>query len=187
MASVGGDSIGATGIGSEEYISHMCDTCKHEGIEIKADAYCPTCEENLCSGCLEWHSKLKASKTHEVQPVSSRRDQTTSSQNSDSTMISFATLCTCNQKCEVSKFCKEHQEVICSTCASVKHRACKVSAIDKMCSDESVVKTFNLIIEKVDDLANKAADIRSHQTACLIDLQETETRCKTEIVRLKLT
>ena len=185
MASVGGDSIRATDIGSEECFAHACDTCRQDGIEKKADVFCPTCEENLCSHCLEWHKKWKAFKTHEVQPVSSRRSQISSSQDSHGTTMSFATLCTCNQKCEVSEFCKEHQEVICSTCASVKHRVCKISSIDEICMDESVVKTFNLTTEKVGDLTYKASEIKSIHNACFIDLQETEARCKTEIRNIK--
>lgn len=186
MDTVGGDSIGATGIGSEEYFAHACGTCRQDGIEKKTDIYCPACDENLCSVCLEWHNKSKATRTHEVQPMSSRKDhKIATSQESDGMTSPITTLCSCNQRCEVSEFCSDHQEVVCSTCASVKHRTCKISSIDEMCSDESVIKTFNLTTEKVDDLANKASEIKSNQKLCLNDLQETEARCKTETSNYK--
>ena len=185
MDSVGSDSIGATGHGSEEYFTKECDTCKQDGIRKKAEVYCPTCEEKLCSQCLEWHKKSKASKTHEVQPVTSGKEQTATSQKHDNPMETIATLCSCNQKCEVSEFCKGHQELVCSTCASVKHRACKISTIAEMSRHESVAVTFNSMCEIIGDLANKALEMKSQQASCINILEEAETRCKTEMRNFK--
>ena len=117
--------------------------------------------------------------------MASRRDQTATSQTHHNTMESIATLCSCNQKCEVIEFCKDHQELVCSACASVKHRTCNISTIEEMSRNVAVVQTFNSTCEKVGDLANKAFEIKSHQASCLNGLQETEARCKMEIRNFK--
>ena len=182
---MGSDSVGATGRGSEEYFTDECDTCKQDGIRKKAVVYCPTCEEKMCNQCLEWHKKLKATKSHAVQPATIGMDQKATSQNPNSTMETIATICSCNQKCEVSEFCKDHQELICSTCASVKHRACKISTIDEMSRSESVVQTFSSMCERIGDLASKALEMKSQQGSCINGLQEVETRCETEIRNFK--
>ena len=185
MDSVGSESIGATEIDSEECLVDECDTCKQDGKVTKADVYCPTCEESLCNHCMEWHKKSKASKTHEVQPVSRIKDETATTKTSVDITTLFATLCTCNQECDVSLYCKEHQELVCSTCSSVKHRPCKITSINEICRDESIIETFNLTSKKIGEFANKASEMKSRKESCLNDLQEIEALCKTEISNCK--
>ena len=117
--------------------------------------------------------------------MASGRDPTATTLKPDDTMKTVATLCSCNQKCEVSEFCKDHQELVCSTCASVKHRGCKVSSIEEMAKSEYVARTFNSMVEKIGDLANKALEMKSQQASCINGLLEVETRCETEIHNFK--
>ena len=115
----------------------------------------------------------------------SGRDQTATSLNPDDTMKTVATLCSCNQKCEVSEFCKDHQELVCSTCASIKHRGFKLSSIEEISKSESVALTLNSMLEKIGDLANKALEMKSQQASCINGLLKVETRCETEICNFK--
>ena len=173
-----GDSVGATGHDSEECFTQECDVCKQDGFRTQATIFCPDCEEYLCSKCQDWHKKLKALKTHDIQPVSERK----SSPGKVQPMVkSMKNWCSCNQQKEVSEFCMDHQKLVCSVCMRVKHRSCQKATIDQMISEKSVAPAFNEISSKIKELLDKATDLQSDHATCMRKLEEVEQSCRREI------
>ena len=173
-----GDSVGSTGHDSEEYFTQECDVCKQDGFSTQATIFCPDCEEYLCCKCQDWHKKLKASKTHKIQPVSERK----SSPGKVQLMVkSMKNWCSCNQLKEVSEFCVDHHELACSVCMKIKHRSCEKATIEQMISVQSIVPAFNEISSKIKELLVKATDLKSDHATCMRKLEEIEQSCRREI------
>ena len=173
-----GDSVGSTGHDSEEWFTQECDVCKQDGFRTQATIFCPDCEEYLCSKCQDWHKKLKASKTHEIQPVSERKSSPGKVQPMVTSMKNW---CSCNQQKEVSEFCVDHLELACSVCMKIKHRSCKKATIEQMISEKSAVPAFNEISSKIKELLDKATDLKSDHATCMRKLEEVEQSCRREI------
>ena len=44
----------------------LCNICEQGGLRIKADQFCVSCEQYLCEDCKLFHSRVKATRTHQV-------------------------------------------------------------------------------------------------------------------------
>ena len=70
----------------------------------------------------------------------------------------FTILCSCDQKRVVEVYCEKHDQVICPSCKTIKHRNCKICPIkDKV--DKHTKKQFNDLMVKAKSLK---AEIESH-------------------------
>ena len=93
----------------------LCDPCNRTSKSTSAVKYCSDCEEFLCSDCLIYHGKLKASLSHHVVDANVTDDQ------------SFVV----NKECPTHKdmtldfFCTNHDSICCKSCIASMHSTCE--------------------------------------------------------------
>ena len=125
-------------ITSDEAPDYLCDPCKFGGIQTNGNHYCQTCAENLCRSCKESHQRFKATRNHKI--VSS----TGGAPDGQNTSL-FKVFCGCDQSSEVEVYCENHNEVVCMTCKSVKHRKCNIAQLREKSSTYNVSQLQHLV------------------------------------------
>ena len=110
--------------GSEETFDNACDPCSFLGLQKEGTTFCKNCQEKLCKTCTAAHKGQKITRNHELVPVSKLQKNMIPHQGTSSMV-----LCECSQNAGVAIFCQDHDDVICQSCAVIKHRACKTVAI----------------------------------------------------------
>ena len=113
MASVDGSKSAL--VTSDEI--HCCGSCSNRGSDKEAKSYCNECQEYLCNPCAESHKGLKLTRSHQLLPVTD-----VSRPISQDSFVSCLVLCDCSQNIGVSVYCEDHNDVICLSCQTVKHR-----------------------------------------------------------------
>ena len=53
----------------------LCDICNQRHLSINATAWCPECQETLCSNCNEHHNLAKSSRDHNTIPIADYQKQ----------------------------------------------------------------------------------------------------------------
>ena len=171
MASVDGSrSLHMT---SDDAPNNLCDPCKFGGIQINCSHYCKTCAEYLCTVCKDSHERFKATRNHKI--VSSKEtgpDVHKASQ--------FKVYCACDQALEVSVYCETHNEAMCNTCKSVKHRKCNITTLQEKGATYKVSDIYK-VIQKVTYLED---EIKKFKQARDTDVQKVESmveKCREQI------
>jgi hypothetical protein len=123
--------MGGSSSKEEDNDSSTCMTCKVDGVEKEAGAFCMNCAESLCSDCVRDHRKNKASRNHIIQEGT----------NNDLVVLkSLKSMVSCSehQEKEVSIECKDHMKFMCRKCHFANHINCDVREIGSEISDGSV-------------------------------------------------
>ena len=171
MASVDGSR--SLHMASDDAPDNLCDPCKFGGIQINCSHYCKTCAEYLCTGCKDLHEMFKATRNHVV--VSSEEagpDVHKASQ--------FKVYCACDQALEVSVYCEIHNEAVCNTCKSVKHRKCNITTLQEKGATYKL-SDIHKVIQKVTYLED---EIKKFEQARDTDVQQVESmveKCREQI------
>ena len=140
MASVDGSP--SVAITSDQTFQNICDPCKYTDVHKEAPHYCNDCQEYLCKTCADSHKGLKLLRNHTLIPVSDSSQQPV-----QSPVVSNPVIFDCDQNVAVTDFCETHNEVICYSCKTVKHRKCNTCSIRSRSVSEETLKS---IIEKAD-------------------------------------
>ncbi|PVD22032.1 hypothetical protein C0Q70_17835 [Pomacea canaliculata] len=91
---------------------HLCCVCE----DVRADFICMLCLETLCSACAEANQKLPATRSHDVESVSTVTHERLAA--------SRPALCADHGDKHADSFCLCHQIAVCKTCWSHEHRIC---------------------------------------------------------------
>ena len=89
--------------------------------ENRGVARCVDCDCYLCLQCCETHSKLRATRNHQVVPLAEIRN--------DVRKYDSKRFCKDHPKEELAFFCEHEEDVICRDCALVTHKEHKYSFI----------------------------------------------------------
>ena len=173
MASVDGSKswLGA----SDETCDIVCGPCKTDYVKKEAKHYCEQCQEHLCDSCQDTHRKLKATKNHSIlsghhMPTSSDVIQ----------RPACSVYCSCNQNQEVEVYCEEHHDVICDSCATVKHRRCKTFSIQDK-SHSYPTKKLESIIDETKTLWLKIEQLQQERDKNRTNITRMKDTCRKEI------
>ena len=177
MASVDGSKswLGA----SDEIYDMVCGPCKTENLNKEAKHYCEQCQEHLCDACQGTHSKLKATKTHSI--LSGRHMPKASGV---APRPACSVYCSCNQNREVVLYCEDHDDVICDSCATIKHRRCKTFSIQNK-SRSYTMKKIELIINKTKALRMKIEQLQQERNEDRTNLSRMKDTCRKEITTFR--
>ena len=177
MASVDGSKswLGA----SDEIYDIICGPCKSENLNKEAKHYCEQCQEHLCDSCQGTHSKLKATKTHNI--LSGRHMPKASGV---TLRPACSVYCSCNQNREVVLYCEDHDDVICDSCATIKHRRCKSFSIQYK-SRSYATKKFDSIIDKTKTLRLKIRQLQQERNKDRTNLTRMKDTCRKEITTFR--
>ena len=172
MASVDGSR--SLHITSDEAPDNLCDPCKFGGTQTNGSHYCKTCREYLCKSCKESHKRFKVSRNHTI--VSST-EAASDGQNAQT----FKVLCACDQSLEVVIYCESHDEVVCMTCKSVKHRKCNVTKLREKGSTYKI-SDIQTIIQNVHSLEEKIKQFQQDRDS---DTERIESMIETSREKIK--
>ena len=177
MASVDGSKswLGA----SDEAYDIVCGPCKTDNVNKEAKHYCEQCQEHLCDSCQDTHRKLKATKNHNIlsghhMPTSSEVIQ----------RPACSVYCNCNQNQEVEVYCEDHDDVICDSCATVKHRRCKTFSIQDK-SRSYTTKKLDFIIDKFKTLRMKIEQLQQERDKDRTNITRMKDTCRKEITTFR--
>ena len=132
---------------SDDGSRYECSPCDYEGVKEVAKHYCSQCQDYLCDSCKAAHQKMSASRSHKVVSGSLMPKKT---ENKTNEGIKRGVQCPCNGK-DVTLYCKDHNEVICIDCKTLKHRNCNSSTIEEACADLDTTET-NATKERMETL-----------------------------------
>ena len=177
MASVGGSKPwhGA----SDEIYDIVCGPCKTDNVNKEAKHYCEQCQEHLCDSCQDTHRKLKATKNHNIL---SGRHMPTSSDVTQRPACSVS--CSCSQNQEVAVYCEDHDDVICDSCATVKHRRCKTFSVQDK-SRSYPTKKLDSIIDKTKTLRMKIEQLQQERDKNRTNIKRMKDTCRKEITTFR--
>lgn len=165
--------------GSDDASLRICERCDESEKDREAKYYCEDCSENLCNTCADSHKKTKATRKHTLALVSF-----TLLQEGEEHKKTFTVICNCDLKREVQIYCEEHNEVICKTCQSVKHRHCKINLIqDKALKYRR--NEFLETLETAESLKSKIQDCLQDREADRKKLESKKEECIEEIVTFR--
>ena len=175
MASV--DGARSVQAASDEVLTYKCGPCGYRETDKDASSFCKDCEEYLCDPCAELHKGLKITRNHKLIPVSEVPRRINTGVESSSLV-----LCECSQNSGVIAYCADHDDVICQSCKTVKHRKCKTALVTEMSKsfkkdilDTVGVKTAKLRDDIKNILKDRSADIQKlavGQESCRIDVTQ---------------
>ena len=177
MASVDGSKswLGA----SDETYDIVCGPCKTDNVYKEAKHYCEQCQEHLCHACQDAHRKLKATKNHNI--LSGHHIPTSS----DVTRRPACSVsCICSQNREVVVYCEGHDDVICDSCATVKHRRCKTFSIQDK-SRSYPTKKLDSVIDKTKTLRMKIEQLQREIDKDRTNITRMKDTCRKEITTFR--
>ena len=161
--------------GSEETFDNACDPCSYLGLQKQGVSYCNTCGESLCKSCADTHKGQKITRNHNLVPVFKLQKKMVPSKR-----VSSLVLCDCSQNAGVAIFCQDHDDVICQSCAVIKHRACKTLALgDKIASYQN--EQFADVAQKADKLNDETDQILNERRSELESYSTMTEKAKGDV------
>ena len=110
----------------------ICNICEEGGLSVGADQFCVSCEQYLCEECKLHHSRVKATKSHQV--IGTDEIPTLTSLTLGSEAMETP-VCTEHER-NFEYFCVPHMAILCITCKLLGHKACgKVIELGKAACD----------------------------------------------------
>lgn len=94
----------------------FCGPCDFKHITVDPVAWCPECNEGMCSKCIEQHTAFAATRKHETIDMDNYRK-----------LPRYLT--SINLNCDdyddkLNFYCRSHDERCCHTCIPGKHKEC---------------------------------------------------------------
>ena len=164
----------------DEILQHFCRPCQDDGETKEARYFCEVCKDYLCFDCRNDHKTFKATKSHSVVPI-----QVTKGGGSMANKGTFAILCGCDQKRAVDVYCEKHDEVICPTCETIKHRSCITRPIKDKVS-RNTKKEFKELMDKAKSLQAGAESCKKDGEENHKKLESGKEERKKEILAFRL-
>ncbi|XP_045169721.2 transcription intermediary factor 1-alpha-like isoform X2 [Mercenaria mercenaria] len=105
---------------SDETFDLLCSPCKRKHINKEADKYSVDCSDYYCSICVKFHEDIPALSGHKILDKGQFQHGT-----SQALPMVPTERCDRHNYKPVDMYCKNHDDVSCSTCMAVEHRLCK--------------------------------------------------------------
>ncbi|XP_045194226.2 uncharacterized protein LOC123549851 [Mercenaria mercenaria] len=99
-----------------------CLPCSEAERVTEAIRYCVECKSHLCEQCLQDHNKFASLRKHHTVDKSEIADHL---EETDQSKANTEIECGSHYGQYIDTYCKDHDEVCCSICVTIKHRSCK--------------------------------------------------------------
>ena len=165
---------------SDDGSTFECSPCDYEGIKIEAKFYCPPCQDYLCDSCKSAHQKISATRRHKVVSGS---EMPRKQENKPNEGIKGEVQCPCSGK-GITIYCKDHNEVMCVDCKTIKHRNCRTSTVDEACGD-LVTTDINETKERMNALKTKLDTLRQRRNEDAGNLTVQAAECRDRVEEIK--
>ena len=173
MASDSVDGFKSVQESSDDGSEFECSPCDYEGVKKEATYYCPQCQDYLCDDCTSVHQKMSATRSHKIFYVSLSPMRVEDKTNAD---IKCGVQCQCGGK-DVTIYCRDHDEVMCLDCKTLKHRNCTCSTIDEACADSDPTD-INLSKERMKTLKAKLGRLQQRRNDDAENLTMLSAECR---------
>ena len=111
---------------------YVCNICEQADLSVPAKHFCVSCEQYLCGECKIHHSRVKATKSHQV--IGTDEIPTLTSLTLGSEAMETP-VCTEHER-PFEYFCVRHMAILCITCKLLGHKACgRVIELEKAACD----------------------------------------------------
>ena len=111
---------------------YVCNICEQADLSVPANHFCVSCEQYLCGECKIHHSRVKATRSHQV--IGTDEIPTLTSLTLGSEAMETP-VCTEHER-PFEYFCVPHMAILCITCKLLGHKACgKVIELEKAACD----------------------------------------------------
>ena len=128
---------------------YVCNICEEADLSVLAYYFCVSCEQFLCGECKTFHSRVKATKSHQVIGTDEIPSLTSLTLGSEAMETP---ICTEHER-PFEYFCVGHMEVLCKTCNLIEHKACeKVISFEKAACDMYTLGHSKTILKSMEDL-----------------------------------
>ncbi|XP_052817945.1 E3 ubiquitin-protein ligase TRIM33-like [Mya arenaria] len=173
------DSVGGKLNKETDHRVRLCEPCFEEGAEVPAAKFCVECEDYLCETCVQYHRKVKPTKTHELINSGDTVQGSRAREGID------IFICSIHQG-EMTHYCIKHDKLCCSKCVSKVHiicgdSICKVEAVAGKVEEE---QEFKKMVEKIKTITVGAQENKQRATA---NIESGTERFEKEIEEIKKT
>ncbi|XP_063414507.1 transcription intermediary factor 1-beta-like [Mytilus trossulus] len=157
----------------------LCDVCCLRHLSKPSTGWCLECEEGLCLDCKEHHSLLKATRNHNIIPISEY-------QKLPQNVLEITR--NCEKHNEVLQiFCKKHDSPCCRKCIIETHNNCKnLIEIEDYIKDIKSSARFQEVEEMMNEAAENIKRIRINREDNLTSLQEEKKRIENDIAQTRI-
>ncbi|XP_053383243.1 uncharacterized protein LOC123562370 [Mercenaria mercenaria] len=100
---------------SDEAFDNCCIPCSRNGANKEATKFCQDCGSYICSQCVNGHSKFPSLQSHHI----------TDGPECSSGQELLTERCSIHHGRILDRYCKDHDEVCCEACVTIKHRSCE--------------------------------------------------------------
>ena len=162
---------------SDDGSTFECSPCNYEGVKKEAKFYCSQCQDFLCVSCKSAHQKISATRHHKVVSGSEMPKKQENKSNEGEVQ------CPCSGK-GITIYCKDHNEVMCVDCKTLKHRNCTTSTVDEVCGDLGTAD-INETKERMNALKTKLETLRHSRNEDTENLTVQTAECRDKLEEFK--
>ena len=136
----------------------ICNICEEGGQSVKADQFCVSCEQYLCEECKQYHSRVRATKSHQVIGNDEIPSWTSLTLGSDAIETP---LCKDHEQ-KLTYFCVGHMTELCQSCRLMDHKNCvQVIEFDKALYDVFSEGHSKNILKSMKDIVDNFSKCKS--------------------------
>ena len=181
----GGDSV-------DSGLKNICNICEKGDLSVTAEYFCVSCEQFLCLGCKLYHSRVNATKSHQVlgtDEIPSLSSLTLGSEAMETP------ICTEHGR-RFEHFCVNHMTIVCLTCKLIEHKACKnIIELTKAACDiyseghsRDILKSMEALLDGFSKCNEKAQNSKDDLYKCkdaeINKVKQTITNIKSYVDKL---
>ena len=108
------------GDATDSGLKNICNICEKGDLSVTAEYFFVSCEQYLCGECKLYHSRVNATKSHQVL----RTDEIPSLSSLTLGLEAMETpICTEHGR-QFEHFCVNHMAIVCQACKLIEHKAC---------------------------------------------------------------
>ncbi|XP_053401617.1 uncharacterized protein LOC123549093 isoform X2 [Mercenaria mercenaria] len=169
-----GTDIAKSSKGSEEVFDICCSPCSEADRVREGKQFCENCGSYFCDQCLRDHNKFAALRSHRIVDKSVVGPL----QGGNTTVVGEPTdRCVAHCGKIVDMFCKDHDEVCCEACVTIKHRSCSglnhIKNVAKGITNSMEFKDTKDSLEKVITKIKQEKDKRTNNLSSLNEKKDT--------------
>ncbi|XP_052780526.1 transcription intermediary factor 1-alpha-like [Mya arenaria] len=147
-----------------------CQPCFEDGKKFPPEAFCPVCNEFLCSTCARVHKNMKLTKNHVLQDKSSMP----SSFRAEIEEEIFTETCQLHVREFIKYYCPHHDDLLCGDCVigNEEHGSCKVEKISQVAKQYEEGSEYHSLETGLGELVNDVENCSAYIQASMKAVEE---------------
>ena len=151
-------------------VTQHCEPCAEGDANIPAEAYCPVCNEYLCTACATVHQRSRMSRNHKLMDKASMP-----SKRSEQSHETVSEYCKDHPRELVKYYCPTHGDLLCGNCIVKRSHTCKMEVIadvSKGYRNNTEYKQHALNLKKITEAISKTKQDVSSKAVAIEDAKE---------------